>query len=463
MPRFNRRRFIEALGLGVTAPLLAPITNTLISEAQGAVAPRRRIALVFVIGEAFHPAFVAPKEVAAGSAIGYQRADVSGITWPAAFEGLAPYKDRTVIVDGLYNRIVANPGRGEAGNVNHGSGFGCLTGAPTMGGRGPEFPGSLPTAPSLDQFIVQKNGLSTPVPSILFGFDGANSVRDSAENTFAAGANKPLRHIGLPSMLYAQLFSKVPSSGATPSPADLAREQMQGSLLNAMRKDIRRLETKLAGSERERLTDYLTLVEDFDRQQAQLKEQLGNCGQFPTGIDGTPVKRLESMFAMSTLAVRCGLTNVVGVSVGAGFGHDDLGLFRADLFGDEGYGGHGPVEVYQRQVSKVYKTATGLMGNMLKNLGPLADSTVMMLTASSGASATDRQPHHANLFRWMTVVYDGTGTMKTSPGGRYLRYGRLEKSAVDLYCSVAHAAGAPTDKFGGSYNTCQGPLPELMA
>lgn len=74
-----------------------------------------------------------------------------------------------------------------------------------------------------------------------------------------------------------------------------------------------------------------------------------------------------SMFSMATLALRCGLTNVLGV------GHDDLQLFKAD-------------------------------------------SMVVTLLTASG----------------------------TTTAGH-------------------HAAGAPTDKFGGGYNVCKGPLPELMA
>jgi hypothetical protein len=457
MSRFNRRRFLEGLGLGVSSPLLAPITNTLLSEAHGQPL-KRRLAVFFVVGETVPTTDFTPPGIEAGSVEKYTAVDRSGITLPPMLNGMAKFQDRTILLDGLYNQLTDRIGNGGSGGVQHGSGWGCLTGT-RPDGNSPEY-GGTPTSVSIDQFVAQKIGGSTPIPSVLIGFNGG-SAADTSSTTFSAGSGRPLAHIGRPTLLYDTLFGKRPTTGsATPSAADAAARAMQTSLLDSMRDDIRRLNARLAASEKARLGEYLQIVDDFDKKQAQLAQVGASCGQPPQGMDGTPAQRLESMMAMGGLALRCGLTNVLGVSIGSGFNHDDLQLFKADIFEGSGYGGHGDPALFSRSMTKLYQFNTKLIAQLLTDLGALADSTVVMMVTASG---TTNSGHHANLFRWISMVYDGTGTLKTAPGGRYIRYGRSQRSTVDLYCSVAHAAGAPTDKFGGGYNVCKGPLPELMA
>jgi hypothetical protein len=169
------------------------------------------------------------------------------------------------------------------------------------------------------------------------------------------------------------------------------------------------------------------------------------------------------MFQMATLALRCGLTNVVGVSLGSGFAHDDLKLFSGDLFGGESFAAHGPSDRYLGQMLKFYTWASGLVVDLIEQSG-LADSLVAMVVGASGCGGEAKYGynHHSATGRTPALVYDGTGTLKT--GARYLSYPQRRRSVVDLFASVATAAGAATDKFAGTAsNPSAGVLRELMA
>jgi hypothetical protein len=106
---------------------------------------------------------------------------------------------------------------------------------------------------------------------------------------------------------------------------------------------------------------------------------------------------------------------------------------------------------------KVITHVTGVPNEVLVGLGPLARDAVFL--SLPGSTSVDGVHHAGDTIA--TTTYDGTGTLRT--GGRYLHLGR-RRSIMDLFCSAAHAVGAPTDTFGaGGLNKVKGPLPQLMA
>jgi hypothetical protein len=146
---------------------------------------------------------------------------------------------------------------------------------------------------------------------------------------------------------------------------------------------------------------------------------------------------------MTTISLRCGLTNAVGHSLGNGFGHDDLGMM--------GVGGHEPN--HNENMFKVITHVTGLPNEMIVGLGPLArDAAFLSLPGSTSVDGV----HHAGDTIAATIC-DGTGTLRTTLTGRRCLL-------MDHFCNAAHAVGAPTDTFGaGGLNNVMGPLPQLMA
>jgi hypothetical protein len=445
-PRFDRRRFLERLGLAAGAPLLYPVARSLVSEAYGAPG-RRRCAVIVVVGENIPvtapEGFMPPGVARFGG-------DKPQVETPTMFQPLRPYWSRMVIVDAA-NTV--------AGPCQHGMGFSCLSGLDVEGGT-PEF-GGKPRGPSLDHHIASVIGKETPLPSLLIG---ANGGGDYATTTFSSGRLQPVPHILRPSIVYQQLLGKRATGEASAPTVDAGAALLRKRVLDTMRHDVKRLAAELAGPERQRLEVYLSSIESFDkRQEEQIRLlQSADCSKPPQpgadGKEGNGPERVALMLRMATLALRCGLTNVVGLSVGHGFGHDDLGVM-GPVLPWRGYGGHGPNEVYNQSLNRIYRHISGLLAELIVGVGPLAEGLVMMVVP--GTSARDSLHHHDGN-SGMALIHDGTGTLRT--GGRYFGPARGSRSLMDAYCAVAHAAGAPTSSFGaGEKNRVTGPMPELMA
>jgi hypothetical protein len=447
---WTRRRALERLGLGAAAPLLSSVAGTLVSDVVRGAPAARRCFVVMVVGEAIplSPPFV-PPGVSPGDTARWSAEDRAGITLPEAYQPLDAYRSKIVIVDGLANDL--------AGRLNHGTSFGALSGirpdAPTDNG------GGRPSAITIDQHVAAKIGAATAERSLLLGLAGDGAVADESANTFAAGAGQPLANVGRPSLLYARVAGvQAPMAMASSSPSSTSPAMRLG-LLDSTRDEVKRLQAALAGPERVKLDAYLQAMDQFGRKQQQLAQVTASssCRSYPTALDGRPEDRLRSMVALAALALRCGLTNVVGVSIGHGNQHDDMRMFRGGLFPGD-YGAHGPPDLYQASMVKMYRFASELLAALLDASG-VADSIVAAMVPGTGVSLGT---YHHGFHQWRnpTLVYDGTGTLRT--GGRYLR--RARGALPDLYCSLAHAAGAPIDSFGtGGVNKISGPIPELMA
>lgn len=440
--KFSRRKLLNRLGLTASAPLLAGLGNRIIGEALGAPS-NDRCAILVVVGECFplsQPHGLVPAGIEPGGKDKWDPKDQVIDALPSMFGGLQPFASRTVVVDGLR----MNVGTGTL----HGTGFGCLTGFRPEG-LTPEG-GGTPVSVSLDQFVAEEIGKATPLKSVHFGFEGG--MAETSATTFSAGYQRAIPHIGSPRLLHGRLFA-----GAG---GDAQTLKAQGPLLDSMRAQIKSLQAELAGFEKQRLDVYLAAVDDFDRRQARLRElssQSGCEAPLPAEALGNAVQRLDAMFDMATLAVKCGITNVVGVAVGSGFGHDDLQAF-AGVLADPTFGGHSKPDVYFPGMNAIVSYLSGKVAGLIQGGGRAERTTAMFVAASGSADGN----HHSNVERVPAVVYDGTGTLKT--GSRYLRFAKNTRSVVDFYSSVAHAMGRPTADFGkGSLHKVEGPIASLMA
>jgi hypothetical protein len=287
---------------------------------------------------------------------------------------------------------------------------------------------------------------------VLFGLGGAK-LTDTQTSTFAAGANKPVAHLGLPSLLYEKLVGRKATGDVTTSAGH--GPLLDRKLLDVLREDIARLQKGLAAEERVGLDDYLAAIESHDKAKAGVAAAVASCGAFPTPAEGDAEARMASMFRMTALAVRCGVTNVVGITLGNGHSHEDLGFFDGPKYGT--YSGH---LGYKKFAPPVWSFAMTEAASFITALGPVAGDTVFSIINANGASGGN---HHGWGARVPIFVYDGTGTFAT--GGRYLRSERTRDdvpvwNTVDYYLSVSHAMGAPIVKFNGKGT---GPIAPLMA
>jgi hypothetical protein len=446
----TRRRFVERLGLGAGAPLLAPIAQTLFAEAQGwAQTQQRKRAVFFLIGDSLHYKYnFAPPEFAADLAAPVMNAP-TGYTWPESFKSLEPLRGRTMLVDGLANQVKKS---------QHSAGYAALSCVTALNDASNEY-GGPPGGITIDQYVANAIGATTKVKSALLGLNKYNATTKS----FASGAGRPEPMFIDPRLMWTRLFGELGAAGgANPMDAAVNKGAVRNRLLlDSMRADIARMQKQLAGAEKKKLDHYLAAIAEFENRLKVLApsscKQPAAPGPEITDKSDKDVK-LDLMFDMATLALACGMTNVVGVAAGTGMSHQ---FMIWPSVGHEGEaGGQRAIATHNAMLARVARLVKTLEG-VREGDRTVFDNSVIVYTSDNG------EDHHSSKIRWPLVVVGNAGG-KLRSDGRFVRYPAKGKpgwrSLADFYCTIAHAVGAPTDKFGdGGVEAVKGPLAEIMA
>lgn len=179
---------------------------------------------------------------------------------------------------------------------------------------------------------------------------------------------------------------------------------------------------------------------------------------------------------MATLALTCGMTNVVGVSLGCGNPHTQFPRYTrlhvGTRFGDDnGIHGHGhsAEDIKAAAWDILHNFHGSLIARMITALEAIKegdrtafDNTVFLYLSDNGHS------HHNVYYERFPLVLIGNAGGKIKADGRFIRYPLTRKGnnrpLGDLYSTIATACGAPTDSFGkGGNHVPRGPLAELVA
>jgi hypothetical protein len=456
-PVISRRTFVERLGLGAGAALLGPIAQTLFAEAQGwAQVGRRKRAAFFVLGDSFLSPLAAPAEY---SNLAEPVLDgPTKFTLPTSMTPLSAVRDRIMIVDGLSNEIPLS---------QHSTGFGALSCIGAQNGVSNEDKGGLPSAATIDQYLGSKISASTRMKTVLIATGKYNPTR----NIFASGPGNPEAGFNDPKAMFAQVFSGL----MAPTTGGVDKEAIKNQqLMSAMRADIARLQRSLAGSEKAKLDNYLAMIADFD---ARLKTQTPldcKAGSPPTvGLSNDnkadPAPILDTLWDLATLALACGITNVVGASVGCGQAHKYCNW---------------PMVGHSGDLSRARETMNGMFGRIVRMVNALKqvkegdrtafDNSAIVYMSDNGGSDVSQKDgsylisHHTDKKRWpLVVIGNAGGALKAD--GRFVRFPSkrmnlpTSHSLADFYCTLGHALGAPTDTFGmGGPEKVKGPIAELL-
>lgn len=463
MTGFNRRKFLASLSLGAGASLLNPIAETLISEAQGQT-PRRKLFVIFMTGNGIRATNVfTPKDQVPGDANSWSTiAPTKNYQWPAMMQALAPYRDRMLLIDGLTNEI---------GLSQHSAGYGALSGFNAAGGASSEY-GGPPGGVTIDQFIANKIGQNTRLKSLLCGAGRYYSKR-AANVVFAAGPQKPVPFFINPQALFDYVYGPIVTDASGKSLV----ATRQHVVLDSVRTDIKKLQANLATYEKTKLDDYLKAVDDFEKRMQIAVDPSCKMPPSPLALgDTTPVEDIiDNVAAQATLALQCGMTNVVGIALGVGMSHQTYPDFRRLAKGTQ-WEAEGAIPGYGHDENDTQALADSIVNNysatVLKTMADslsaikvgdhtLFDDTVMLYMSDNA------EAHHAGHKRWpLYVLGNAGGALKVD--GSYRRYPTKGspgyRSMMDFFCSIATAVGAPTTDFGkGGVETVTGPLEDLMA
>ena len=297
---------------------------------------------------------------------------------------------------------------------------------------------------------------------------GGTSIEDGVvyPGLSAWARNRQIPYQATPLTAYKELFSV-----AATSDDDLIANRLNGTLLDFMVQDIKRLQKNIGGVEQEKLDIYLDGFEALRERRRRLKGVEAEVRKHAPEVSDkhtskVETDRIEAHFDIATAALIAGLTNVITIRP------DGLGTFYSGLGVDKGVHGLGHGEGadpigHRRNIRRFHIEQVARLATRLKNTpegdGNMLDNTVIVYFSDAG------EKHHASSTQWPFVLIGGPKRLRTT--GRYLQYPSYQKSGhrtiANLHMTLAELAGLRFETFGQldmnlDKESQRGPLSELL-
>ena len=459
----DRRSLLKGVSLGTSGLLFTPLLQKVAAAAEGKPATPKRVVFI-VFDNGFREIDGTLPEGVPLESDKLRQIPLKGLKLPLDIEPFAPFQDRLTILHGL---------RGNNA-VDHGGYFAALSG----------IPGNKHSAlgTSIDAAIAQQ----LPAVFPLLGLGAANGGPTTAYCSSAWAAGKPIAMQCQPEMAYESLFGSV---GTTRN--NFATRK---NLLDFVTNDVKRLQTEIAGPERELLEAHLEALESLSKRNGQLSDQFQN-GTLNKHAPKLPEKLnlftdiAAAQVDIATAALVAGLTNVVTISSGLG------GLMNkyTGICNGDGHGlGHGgvdkdlplkrpfePLSHYHNYLAKQAVRMLTKLQETKEGTGTMLDNTVLVFMSDSA-----NQQHSWKGANWPFVLVGNLGgKLKT---GHFVSYPvKAQRAGGDggnqtfgtaygtnpltnaLYATLLTAVGKPCDAFNRSPSSSEAkeihaPLPELL-
>jgi len=421
----NRRRFLRGLGVGLALPALDCMTPAFGRTGGKPDSPRRMLVVSNNLGVLPKPFF--PK----GAGAGYE---------------LSPYLSELKAFRGDFTVF---SGLSHPACVGGHSTENCfLTGAKDPTGSG--FRNTI----SLDQFAVAALGQRTRFPTLNLGVNidrGNRSLSWTRDGALLPAEDSPAR-------LFRKMFVQGNRSEVERRLHEL-RER--GSILDAVRDDMRRFQAKLGADDRERLDQYFTSVRE-------LEGRLHTAGEWekkpkPTTTLEPPedildkskfFEKFQLMLSMASLAVESDSTRIVTLMVDA-FATPVFEIAE-DLRSLNGYHNlshHGQVKAKLAQLEKVDRRQMGLLREALDRLAGIREDDERLLDRTMvlyGSNMGDANTHeNTNL----PILLAGGGFKH----GRHLAFDRKDNTPLcKLFVSMLQQFGVEAEQFSSGAGTLAG-------
>ena len=408
----NRRAFLQAAGVSLALPWLE-------SRAESGAPPRRMLLICAPLG--IHGPSLFPEKAGRGYAL------------TPYLEPLKDLRDDFTVMSGLHHPGVAE---------GHDSSYSFLTGAHHVGFMRAGFQNSI----SVDQLAAEHIGGETRFASLPLSTEGGGLSYTRSGVLVPSSLH--------PSGLFGQLFYE-----GGPDQVELHKRRLrQGkSILDHVREPARRLESRLGGSDKEKLDEYLTSVRDLEKRLAIAQE----WAKKPKPKVAAPppadppnadlLARTRTWFDLIHLALQTDSSRLVTMVMvggsqgvppipGVSHGHHDLSHHGQDP------GKLGELRIVELETMKVF-------GDFLRKLKATreGDQTLLDRTQVFLGSNLGNASNHDT--RNLPVLLAGGGYKH----GRYLAFDQNQPPPLcNLFVSMLRRLGLPIDAFGSSTGTLTG-------
>ena len=429
-----RRTFLRGAGTMLALPLLDAMVPARTLLAQTAASPRTRFTGIFV-PHGMAPGYWVPAKEGAG------------FEFPMILSPLEPFRDRTVVLSGLWSKS-AEPPPGVTGADHWVAAAYLCADKPKKTAGADIFDGT-----TIDQLIAEKIGQETLLPSIQLGVEdpGANSS-NCGEGYSCAYTNsiswstptKPLPMEINPQVVFERLFG----DGGT-AEERAARRQQDRSILDSITKTLARFKVEIGAEDRLRVDEYLDDVREIERRlQIAAKASTEVPTTTPYGVPESFDEHIKLQFDLLALAFRADITRVSTL------------LYARDLtarvYPESGtnisfHGGSHHAEDPKRiaEYAKLNRYHVAMLAYFIDKLRSTPDGDGTLLDHSLilyGSNMGDSNQHlHYDVPH--VLIGGASGQLK---GGRHLAFPTKTVTSGNLLLSILDMFGVAEERIGDS-------------
>jgi len=429
-----RRTFLRGAGTMLALPLLDAMVPARTLLAQTAANPRTRFTGIFV-PHGMAPGYWVPAKEGAG------------FEFPMILSPLEPFRDRTVVLSGLWSKS-AEPPPGVTGADHWVAAAYLCADKPRKTAGADIYDGT-----TIDQLIAEKIGQETLLPSIQLGVEdpGANSS-NCGEGYSCAYTNsiswstptKPLPMEINPQVVFERLFG----DGGT-AEERAARRQQDRSILDSITRTLARFKVRIGAEDRVRVDEYLGDVREIERRlQIAAKASTEVPTTTPYGVPESFDEHIKLQFDLLALAFRADITRVSTL------------LYARDLtarvYPESGttisfHGGSHHAEDPKRiaEYAKLNRYHVAMLAYFIDKLRSTADGDGTLLDHSLilyGSNMGDSNQHlHYDVPH--LLLGGASGKLK---GGRHLAFPTRTVTTGNLLLSILDLFGVAQDRVGDS-------------
>jgi hypothetical protein len=439
--QIHRRTFLRGIGAAVALPMLDAMAPSLASvvSAAGASPQKspRRMAFVYVPNGVTVPEWT-PKAVGANFDL------------PRILQPLAALKENVSVLSGFDQKNGMAMGDGAGDHARACASF--LTGAHPRKTSGRDIRAGI----SVDQLAARHVGQHTVLPSLELSCDagprlGACDSGYSCTYQFNISWRDeamPMMPEVNPQQAFERLFGDV-KGGIDSQQARSRRAMFHKSILDFVRDDAQQLQTRLGGSDRRKIDEYLTAVREIEK---RVELAVKTSPRLPSGLQAPEMhenfeQHIRLMFDMLVLAFQTDSTRVATFMLS----HEGSNRSYGFLGVNEGHhevSHHGGRAAHIEKITKIntfHMTQFAYFLEKLKSIregdGTLLDNSMIMY--GSGIRDGDRHEHEDLP---LLLAGGGGGTITQ---GRHIK--APEHTPLNnLLVSLLERAGAPVDRFGDS-------------